>query len=75
MCLHVDNEDVNEIEIGRLKRKVKLQDTIAEREEICHEFSERCKQVTFILEQGFLTLLTTADTPDPQNGVTLVLAR
>jgi hypothetical protein len=48
MCLHVDNEDVNEIQIGRLKRKVKLPDTIAEREEICHEFSERCKQVRAI---------------------------
>ena len=45
VCLHVDDEDVNEIEIGRLKRKVKLPDTIAEREEICHEFSERCKEV------------------------------
>jgi len=45
MCLHVDNEDVNEIEVGRLKRKVKLQDTTAEREEICNEFSDRCKQV------------------------------
>lgn len=45
MCLHVDNEDVNEIEVGRLKRKVKLLDTTAEREEICNEFSDRCKQV------------------------------
>lgn len=45
ICSQVDNEDINEIEIGRLKRKVKLLDTTAEREEICHEFSERCKQV------------------------------
>lgn len=38
------DEDIQVVEIGKMKRKVILMDTIAERDEILKEYTQRCKQ-------------------------------
>ncbi|XP_040569252.1 phosphatidylinositol 4-kinase alpha isoform X2 [Lepeophtheirus salmonis] len=40
----INNEDSQEVEIGRIKRKVILMDTLQEREEILLDFAQRIKQ-------------------------------
>ena len=39
-----NDEDIQEVHIGRMERKVSLLDTVGERGEILQEFRQRCKQ-------------------------------
>jgi phosphatidylinositol 4-kinase len=43
LSLYVHDEDVQEVKIGRMKRRVILLDTMEAREEILHEFAQRSK--------------------------------
>ena len=39
----VSNEEIQEVEIGRMRRRVTLLDTVAERDEVLRDFALRCK--------------------------------
>ena len=42
--LYVGDEDVQEVKVGRMKRRVILMDTMEARQDILHEFAQRSKE-------------------------------
>ena len=42
--MYVGDEDVQEVKVGRMKRRVILMDTMEARQDILHEFAQRSKE-------------------------------